>query len=170
MKKQVLTATVSSPPQRGGKGSETAFTMVEVMVAILLLTTITVAFYGALASGCSVLQTTREDLRATQILTQKTEAIRLCTWSQLANVAFREFYDPLGATNGSGGVCYYGKINIGPATDIPNTSAYFGRMCLVTVNLSWTNYNGTKALPHQRQMQTEVARYGLQHYLWGAIK
>lgn len=117
-----------------------------------------------------MLQTTREDLRATQILMQKIEAVRLCTWTELTNFTFQESYDPLSGTNLAAGAVYFGNVAIGPATSIPSTVSYAPNMCLVTVNLNWTNYNRSQAIPHSRQMQTQVARYGLQNYIWGAIQ
>ena len=153
--------------KRPGKWPAAAFTLPEVLVSVLILATIGLAYYGALSSSFGVVQSTREDLRATQILTQKLEAIRLCNWMQLTNISFREPYDPL-ATNQSGAGMYYGTVTTNAATSIPNTSSYYPRMCLVTVSLSWTNYNGRRLQGHTRQMQTEVARYGLQNYLWGA--
>ena len=149
---------------------KTAFTIAEVAVAVFILGTIGGGFCLALSSGFSMLQTTREDLRATQILMQKIEAIRLCTWSELANVSFQESYDPIGGTNAPAGAVYFGTVSVGPATTIPNTASYAPNMALVTVNLNWTNYNRGSAIPHSRQMQTQVARYGLQTYVWGAIK
>ena len=146
------------------------FTIAEVIVAVLVLATIAVAFYGALSSGFAVVQSTREDLRATQILNQKVEAIRLCTWSQLTNFSFQEAYDPLASTNQSSGVVYTGSVSNSPATTIPNTSQYYNNICLVTITVGWTNYNSRVPVAHVRQMQTQVARYGLQNYIWGAIE
>ena len=146
-----------------------AFTLAEVVVAVFVLGTIGGGFCLALSSGFSVLQNTREDLRATQILMQKIEAVRLCTWSQLANVSFQEKYDPL-STSTNQGVAYYGTVTVEPAGAIPNTVSYAPNMALVTVNLNWTNYNRSTVIPHFRQMQTQVARYGLQNYIWGAIQ
>jgi hypothetical protein len=140
----------------------------EVLVAVLVLTTISVAFYVGLSSCFSVIKTSREEVRATQIMTQKLEGIRLCTWSELTNFSFKEPYDPLGTTNGSSGVYYFGTVTEGPATNVPSTASYQNNMCLVTVNLTWTNNGGTGV--HNRQMQTHYARYGLQGYIWGAIQ
>ena len=149
---------------------QAAFTVADVAVAVFVLGIIGGGFCLALSSGFSMLQTTREDLRATQILMQKIEAVRLCTWSELTNVTFTESYDPLSGTNQSAGAVYFGNLTIGPATSIPSTASYAANMALVTVNLNWTNYNHTTAIPHSRQMQTHVARYGLQNYVWGAIQ
>jgi hypothetical protein len=154
--------------KQGRNRSRAAFTVADVAVAVLVLGTIGSGFCLALSSGFSILQTTRENLRATQILMQKIEAVRLCTWSELANCSFQESYDPLSGTNQ--GAVYFGTLSIGPATSIPNTASYAPNMCQVTVNLNWTNYNHGTAIPHNRQMQTQVARYGLQNYIWGAIQ
>jgi len=140
-------------------------------MAVLVLATVGAAFCTSVSCGFIVLQTTREDVRATQILMQKMEAVRLCTWSELNvtnNITFKENYDPTG-TNQTGTI-YYGNVSIGAATNIPSGLSYSANMGLVTVNLNWTNYNRGVAIPHNRQMQTQVARYGLQNYIWGAIQ
>jgi prepilin-type N-terminal cleavage/methylation domain-containing protein len=151
------------------KSQTSGYTLVEVVVAVFVLAIIAIAFYGALSSGFGMVQTTREDLRATQILMQKMEAVRLCTWSQLSSFSFREPYDPLGGTN-QAGVVYSGTISNSPATSIATNSDYYPRMCLVTVTVGWTNFNGSRSVGHVRQMQTQVARYGLQNYIWGSIE
>jgi hypothetical protein len=145
------------------------FTIIDAVMATLVLGVVGGAFCTSVSCGFIVLQTTREDVRATQVLTQKLEAVRLCTWSELANFTFTENYDPLNGTNKMGAI-YYGNVTIGSATNIPNTASYAGNVALVTINLNWTNYNRGVAIPHNRQMQTQVARYGLQNYIWGAIQ
>lgn len=151
-----------------GQSSASAYTLMEVLVAVFVLAVIGLAYYAALASGFSLVQSTREDLRATQIMTQKIEAIRLCTWSQLTNFNFQESYDPLAATNNSQGTVYYGSVALVAPASITNNPSYYANMKQVTVSLAWTNYNGKIPLAHSRQMQTQVARYGLQNYVWGA--
>jgi prepilin-type N-terminal cleavage/methylation domain-containing protein len=147
---------------------ESAFTLAEVMVAVLVLATIAIAYYGGLSSGFSVTQASREDLRATQILMQKLEAIRLCTWSELANCTFHEAYDPISTNNQ--GLTFTGTIATNAASGIPDGLSYKNNMRLVTVSLFWTNYHGSTPVVHSREMQTQVARYGLQQYLWGAMR
>jgi hypothetical protein len=140
----------------------------EVVIAVLVMTVIGVAFYLGLSSCFSVIRTSREDVRATQIMAQKLEGIRLCTWSELTNFSFKEPYDPFGTTNNSTGVYYYGTVTESTATNVPNTASYQNNLRLVTVSLNWTNNNGTGV--HNRQMQTHYARYGLQSYIWGALQ
>ena len=127
------------------------------------------AFYAGLSSGFGVTQFSREEVRATQIMMQQIEAVRLCTWSELTNYTFQQVYDPLATNRATAGALYNGQVAITNAASIPGSVSYAQDMCLVTVNLSWTNWNGGHSVPHSRQMQTQVARYGLQTYVWGAI-
>lgn len=145
-----------------------AFTIAEIVVAVLVLSTIALCFYAGLSSCFGVVQSSREDLRATQILIQKLETVRLCTWTQLTNFNFQETYDPLDVTNHEAGVLYYGTVTTNAASSISDTASYKGNVCLVTATVNWTNFNGHKSMGHTRQMQTQVARYGLQNYIWGA--
>jgi len=145
-----------------------AFTLMEVVVAAMVLMTISVAFYLGLSSCFSVVKASREEVRATQIMTQKLEAVRLCTWSELTNFSFKEPYDPVGTTNSSAGVYYYGNVTKSDAATIPNTASYLNNMCLVTVSLTWTN--SRRSAIYSRKMETHYARYGLQSYIWGAIQ
>ncbi len=148
-----------------------AYTLAEVLCAVLVLAIIATAFYAALASGFAVVESARENLRATQILAQKIEAIRLCRWDQFTNCAnftFQDCYDPFD-TN-STGIIYTGTITTNAAAAIPDSAAYKSNMRLVTVAITWTTFNGSHSMAHSRQMQTYVARYGLQNYIWGAAK
>ncbi len=151
------------------------YTFAEVLVASAILGFVSTALYGAFSAGFCVIQSTRENLRATQILVQKLEAVRLFTWSQVADTnnylkfTFGEKYDPLGATNNCGGAQYTGYVraSVPAAGDLPE--AYRTNMRTITVTLYWTNYHGAKAIVHQREMQTRVARNGMQNYIWGAL-
>ena len=165
----------SGSGRAGANTAQQAYTFVEVLVAAVLLGLVGASLYGAFAAGFCVIQTTQEDLRATQILVQKTEAVRLFTWSQVADTtnylkfSFTENYDPLGATNNTAGARYTGTVqaSIPAVGELPE--AYRENMRTITVSLYWTNYNGGKAVVHQREMQTRVARNGMQNYIWGAL-
>jgi hypothetical protein len=157
------------------KGSERAYTFVEVLIAALILGFVTTSLCVGFNSGFCLIQSTRENLRATQIMMQKVEAIRLFTWSQISDKSnylkstFTEVYDPLGATNNSGGPKYTGTIlaSMPAAGDLPE--AYRTNMRTITVSISWTNCSGAKAIVHRREMRTRVARYGMQNYIWGDL-
>ncbi len=153
--------------QKHSRRCRHAFTLAEVMIAVLVVGIVGGAFFAALASGFGIVQSSREDLRATQILMQKLEAVRLCAWSQLSSFSFTEAYDPLGANTGTP---FTGTVTIAPASSIPNSCSYADNMRTVTVTVSWINYSGKTPITHSRQMQTQVARYGLQNYIWGAMQ
>lgn len=157
-----------------GNGSRRVqgYTFLEVIVAVLVLSLMMVSLYGGISLGFSVLSSSREDLRATQILVRKTEAIRLFTWSELLDSTnylrptFTERYDPLSVTNGSGPM-YTGVISLSTPTNLPD--AYATNMRTVTISVYWTNYSGKASTVRVRQMETRVARYGIQNYVWGAL-
>jgi type II secretory pathway pseudopilin PulG len=152
-----------------------AYTLVEVMVAGAILAFVAISLYGAFSAGFSVIQSTREDLRATQIMVQKLEAIRLFTWNQICDTnsylvpEFVEPYDPLGVTNHSSGAQYTGFVTaqVPAVGEVPE--AYRTNMRTITVTVYWTNYFGGKRIVHERDMQTRVARNGMQNYIWGAL-
>jgi hypothetical protein len=143
-------------------------------VSAAILGFVGTTLYGAFCAGFCVIQSTRENLRATQILVQKTEAIRLLTWSQVGDTnylkpSFVETYDPLGTTNNSGGAKYTGYVSATVPTGSEVTADYRTNMRNITVSLYWTNYIGAKPIVHQREMQTRVSRNGMQNYIWGTL-
>jgi len=147
------------------------------MTAIGIVGLMSLFLYAGFSYGFGLVELTREDLRASQILMRQTEAVRLCRWSSLTNcpITFQAHYDPNNTTttlNGGsivpGAPVYTCTITTNTASCIPDSAAYKSNMCQVTVTLYWTNYLGKQAVVHSRQMQTQVARYGLQNYIWGS--
>ena len=112
-----------------------------------------------------MLQVTRENLRATQIIVQRMEAIRLSSYKMLQDPTsyptnFTDYYCPVGTTNGGAGVAYNVTYNWapGPGTLPPS---YRSNMLLVTVTANWTSGK----VQRTRSMQSYVARYGIQSYV-----
>ena len=145
------------------------------MAATAILGFVAGSIYWGLAAGNVLIQSTREDLRATQVMLQKLEAIRLFTWSQLGDTNnyltsnFVEDYDPAGATNSCGGVKYRCYVPASTPAVGEVSEAYRTNMRTITVTLYWTNYSGAATIVHKREMQTRVARNGMQNYIWGAM-
>jgi prepilin-type N-terminal cleavage/methylation domain-containing protein len=161
------------PLSKPASKSESGFTFVEVLAATAILGFVGTSLYWGLTAGNNLIQSTRENLRATQILLQKMEAIRLFTWSQVNDTNyltsnFVEDYDPLGTPNGCGGAKYRCHVSASTpaAGEVPE--AYRTNMRTITVTLFWTNYNSGSALMQKREMQTRIARNGMQNYIWGA--
>jgi hypothetical protein len=147
------------------------------MCAVAVVAIAATALFVGFDNGFAMLRQTREDLRATQILMQKTEAIRLVAWNDLTNlpptIPFREYYTPPGTNGVSSGTVYYGTINTTAATNIPGSPPYLPYIHLITINLVWTNYigsgSGSTAVSHTRQMQTLSALGGMQGYIWNPL-
>src|SRR5262245_32318460 len=80
------------------------FTLVETIVATMVAATMLSAHYLAFASGFALMTVSREDLRATQIMLQRMEAVRLAGYYQLTNTSkfpasVTQYYDESGSTN-----------------------------------------------------------------------
>jgi len=161
---------MKDPMQSRQCKTQHAYTLAEVIVAVFVLGILIVSLFGAFTSGLALAQLERENLRATQILMQKMETVRLFTWSQTSasnkfTTTFTDYYDP-GASGSKGkGAMYQGFVSKDSPSGVP--SDYSSNMLAVTVTVFWTNYpHGTNSpIVRTRQMQTLVARYGMQNYI-----
>jgi prepilin-type N-terminal cleavage/methylation domain-containing protein len=145
-----------------------AFTLPEVLVGVAILAILLVTLFAAFGMGFTVIRSTREDIRATQILTQKIEGIRLCTWSQLTNQCPTSFQDTYSTVGNSNSLIYHGTITQGSNSDLPTN--YRGKVKLITVTVTWSTIKSGATqtiVTHSRSMQTQSAFYGLQNYLYG---
>jgi type II secretory pathway pseudopilin PulG len=148
--------------------TERAFTLVEVIVAAVLVGMTSLALFGCLSSGFGIIQSARENLRATQIMLQRMENIRLFTWNQTLDTTnylkptFTEYYDPQGSQMGT---TFQGFVTSNIPMDL--AAAYRTNMRTITVTVYWTNCNSSQTIVRSRQMQTRVARSGMQNYVWG---
>src|SRR3954470_6933813 len=139
---------------RAGQG----FFLREVLVAMLIIGVIVAGLYGTFAHGFRTAQLAREDLRATQILHEKLDKIRLMTWDQLTDSAimpdrFVDSFNPedpalggsgLSSVNGWGSLgsvkeknlVYAGTVSI---KDGPTDMTYGKYLKQVRIDLSWTS-------------------------------
>lgn len=157
--------------QLGQKFRRQAYTLVEVLISSGVVGIMVASVYTGFISGFGSVAITREELRATQIITQKLEAMRLLTWGQMSNcpTTFQEFYYPPGAGNNTAGTVFYGTLSAaGVATNIPDAASYKSNLHLVTVTVVWTNYPDRRTpVTHTRRIQTLSAVNGLQKYIYG---
>jgi type II secretory pathway pseudopilin PulG len=153
--------------------SRRAYTIVEVLISVFLLAIMMISLYGGFSAGFAVVKLSRENLRATQIMVQKMEALRLLNWSQILNTnvyvqtAFTSYYNPAGTNNGTYGTLYSGRVSTNAPSNVP--VAYRNNMRSIIVTVFWTNYPMkpyTNVIVRSRQMQTYVARYGMQNYIY----
>ena len=144
--------------------AEQATTFVEVLMACGLLITVGAGILGCFGYGFLAMQLARENQRATQIILEKVETIRLYSWDQVNSngfipTSFTDVYDPQAPT-GSCGVTYQGSVLI---TSFPGSVSYSANMRQFTVSLQWTN---SRNLARSRTLTTWVAKDGLQNYVY----
>jgi len=165
-------------PPRLNRLHTRAFTLVEVLVSMCIVGMLFVSLYAGITAGFGVMSQTREQMRATQVMIDKMETLRLYSWSQIATFGsstsyipsrfYEAFYptstnfsDSTVTTNVSGlglGFIYYGTVEI---VDAGFTENYSNSMKRVNITLRWTN--GTA---RSQSMSTYVSQYGIQNYIY----
>jgi hypothetical protein len=132
------------------------------MVGVAILGVVFVSLYTGISNGFAFTRVSRENLRATQILQEKMETVRLYTWDQLNTPGFvpTNFVESFYAfgTN-DGGVTYTGRVTIASA---PVGEAYSNQLKQVTINVGWKSGRVVR----NRQMVTLTAKHGLQNYIY----
>jgi hypothetical protein len=126
-----------------------------------------VALYAGITSCFFSIRLARENLRATQIMLEKMEIIRLLTWEQLNSpnimpTKFTSTYEANGDPDASKGLVYEGKITIAPVSKSDLNVSYVDDLRTVTVQLSWKTGN----LERSRKITSYVSRHGLQNYVF----
>jgi len=124
------------------------------------------SFYAGLSWGFAQICFSREEERATQILAERMEVVRLLNWDQVANLpgfiptTFTDYYFAANPTNNaSGSLLYHGTVLV---TNAPITETYGDQLRMIQIQLTWESGNRT----HNRQMTTFVSQYGLQRYVY----
>ena len=147
-------------------GLRSAFTLAEVMVGISIMSIMFLTLYLGFTQGFGVVQGSRENLRAIQILQQQAEVIRLYTWEQIDPAAgwippttTWTFY-PLGGS-GNQGITFTSTVSV---ADAPMTESYAADNKLVTFALTWKSGN----IQRQRHISTLVSKYGLHNYIYNS--
>jgi prepilin-type N-terminal cleavage/methylation domain-containing protein len=141
------------------------FTLLEALIAMVIAGIVSVSLYAGLAQCFSSVQSSRHRLRATQILTEKLEVIRLYNWDQINTKSptnfvpktFTEYYQP--ATNSSRGIVYTGTITI---TNAPVQPEYTDTMRKAIAEVTWVSGVVTQNL----RMETLISQYGIQNYIY----
>jgi hypothetical protein len=139
-----------------------AFTLMECIFAVMLISGCAVALYSAITWGFLNIRFAREELKATQIMLDKMEVVRLCTWDQILS---NNFIPPTFSVPYSGSVTdktagtpiYSGRIGI----DKPVLGLnYENGMRLVTISLTWSN----RDIVHRREFSTYISQYGVNKF------
>ena len=153
--------------------AEHAYTLAEVSISAVLVLTVFTALYAGMSSGFAYTQVLRENLRATQIMLERMEGIRLYNWDTQLNSNnflpsnFTEYYYPaIGGTGVGSGASFTGSLSVSSVSLSPAPS-YASDMRQVLVSVKWVSSCGPKkSLVRTREMRTYVARYGMQNYIY----
>jgi prepilin-type N-terminal cleavage/methylation domain-containing protein len=139
-------------------------TLAEVMIAMAVLGFMIVSLYAAFSSGFAVLRVARENLRATQILEERMEVLRLIRFDDalpgfIPTNFTAAFY--INNTNSmiAGGFDYTGRVSI---LKSPVTESYAADLRMVRIDLTWKSGNVVRT----REMTTFISKYGLQNYIY----
>ena len=153
--------------------AERAYTLAEVSISTGLVLTVFTALYAGMSSGFAYTQVLRENLRATQIMLERMEGIRLYNWDTQLNSnnflpgSFTAYYYPaIAGTGVNSGVCYTGTLSVSSVALSPAPS-YATDMRQIMVTVKWVSRFGpNNSLLRTRRMRTYVARYGMQNYIY----
>ena len=141
-----------------------AYTIPEVMMGVAVMAVMFVTLYLGFTQGFGIVQLARENLRATQILQEKMETVRLYTWEQITTPGFipGTFTAPFYATGtqSTSGLIYNGTVAINNPTNM--TESYVGDLKQVDVVVSWNSGN----IQRNRAMRTLISKYGLHNYIY----
>lgn len=147
---------------RCGRKSQAGLTLVELVVATAILLTTVAGVMGCVSYAFFVTQIVRENQRATQIVLEKAEILRLYTWDQVNTpgfipATFTDVYNP--QSTDSQGTTYNGTLTIMP---YPGGAAdYTTNVKQLVITLQWTTGD---RVPHTRTLATLIAKDGIQNY------
>ena len=172
----VLRRSPRRDPTLASERGRAGFTIPEALFGLAIMGTMFITLYTGMTTGFQSIRRSRENLRATQILMERFETIRLYTWDQVNTPGFiptnfTAYFQPAyqrTSTNAStnvtlnvpaSGILYTGTVTIGKA---PITEAYSNDLRQITVEVAWDS-NGRLC---RRSYSSHVARYGLQNYVY----
>ena len=139
-----------------------AFSLIEAMVAASMIGIVLMALLSGMSFGYLQIKNLQENQRATQILTEKLDQIRLFNWDQITTnglpATFTAPYYEL-TNRYSAGFYYTGKVEIASA---PITESYSNFLRKVTIQLQWSSGNVVK----KREVSTLVSSNGLFNYVY----
>lgn len=161
------------------------FALMESVVAAAVVGVVFAALLSGLAMSVTHVQFGREEIRATQIMVEKLDTIRMYRWDRI-NAAyipatFTETYNPSSTQstypNGTGTSpsMAYAEVVQGPSSGTANLTYagaiqvmdpglaenYAGNVKQIVISLQWQSGGRTV----RRQMTTFVTKYGLQLYV-----
>ena len=178
----------ASPPARSCSLRELAFTLAELLVSVALVSVVVVSLYAGIVQGMVIVDVGRDNMRATQLMVNTMEIVRLYNWDQINSNGYipTNFVTELYPTNSArtavpiieeqeliqeeirlieevakenpNRMC---EVNIAITT--PNLgTAYQTNMRQIDITVKWTNQNVVRT----RTMSSFIAEEGIQKYVY----
>jgi prepilin-type N-terminal cleavage/methylation domain-containing protein len=144
---------------------QAGFGLTESLIGVVVIGVVFTALYTGMTTGFQAVRSARENLRATQIMLEKFEALRLYNWDQITST---NGYVPTSFTNHyvlnptTAGTVFYGDVRIEPLPVDP-IEPYREDLRAITITLRWNSGNNN---PRTRTFTSYVAKYGLQNYVY----
>ena len=136
------------------------------MVGVGVMGIMMVSLYAGFAFGFNQIRLARENVRATQVLEERMEVVRLLNWDQVINLPGyipTTFQAPFYADNPTNppanNFCYTGTVQVASA---PIMESYSNNLQMIKIQLTWPSGR----LVRTRQMTTLVAQFGIQRYVY----
>ena len=161
-----------SAPRRANGG----FGLIDALFAMVIAGMMFTALYAGLAFGFRVIKMARENTRATQIMLEKMETIRLYTWTQVTNygntnlgnyfLPSNPFFIPYYAVGTNTSLMYTGQIFVeasGVVNGAGTPTSYADDMRKITIRVDWSALGLTN---RTRTMSTYVTKNGMQTYVY----
>jgi prepilin-type N-terminal cleavage/methylation domain-containing protein len=149
---------------RKAKAFTSAFTLIEVIMSVVIIGIAAAGLIACFTGSFFVMRMARENQRATQVLIERAEAIRVFTWTDMTNgnlpSTFTDYFDPSYAQfGGQEGVTYNGTVTTG---SVPFSTSYNTNMLLVTLTVNWT----TDGVNRSRTLKTIYSFNGSENYVY----
>ncbi len=149
-----------------GGAVQSGFTLIETVIGMAIVSFVFAALYAGISSGFKIVLSSQQNMRATQVMLEKMETIRLYSWSQLMTpdfvpASFQAALDPADAdrTDLSSDEVFEGSVEIVP---LNSGAAYDDEVRKIIITLNWS----TSGRPQERTMTTLVSKNGLQNYVY----
>lgn len=150
-------------------GRTKAFTLVEIIIAVAIIGVSAAGLMGCFTGSFFIMRMARENQRATQILVERAEALRLFSWTDITNgnlplVQSNIYYDQSGYNNQ--GTQYTVTLSTNSpsfiAPGVTAVPAYNNNLIEINIAVNWT----TDGIARTRNMNTLVAYDGVQNYVY----
>lgn len=157
----IMSPSFRSPtfPSPRSPGSRRAFTLVEVLLAVLILGMVIVSSILLLRMGFGMIETARDQTLASQFLQSEMETLRLKNWTEISQLPATEDFtidSDFDETAAERFACTRLVEDARPGVDVKT----------ITIRAEWTTSNGV-----QRELlySTRMAKDGLNDYYYRSL-